>query len=160
MKILKYSLLALLATNATASEIINGTILEKAHFISNENNATYEESFPIHTMSTSLGATAKVLKVATNYSYHTTTNHSVYIINDSNAPQTYYWYFKSCPQNFGCTTWGGAVALNPGGTYCESGTLQPTVKYMNLGFYENKAVTQTTGYDPKYVDSIAPIEVS
>jgi hypothetical protein len=151
---------ALVTSNAYAFQLNNGTIIIPGHFIDNPNNGIYIPSEPVHAEMTSLGAQAMVLKVATNFAYHTTTNHSVYIVNDSGAPQTYNWFFQSCPEHYGCTTWAGVVNLNPGGSYCESGTIQPGIKYGTLGIYQNKAVTQTIGYDPQYVYSIAPIQVS
>lgn len=146
--------------NVHAFELSNGKIITQSHFISNAMNASYVETNPVHAMGTSLGAQADTLKIATGYSYHTTTNHSVYIINDTQSIQTYYWYFNSCPEHFGCITWGGEISLNPGGSFCESGTLKPNVIYGQIGIYQNKAITQTSGYDPKYIESIAPIQVS
>ena len=161
-KILKSALLftAIITTNSYAFEITNGKVLTPGHFISNIHDGIYIESDPIHAAMTSLGAQAMVLKVATNYAYHTTTNHSVYIINDSGTIQSYNWFFQSCPEHYTCTTWAGSVSLNPGGSFCESGTIQPGIEYGQLGIYKNTAITQTTGYDPKYVSSVAPIQVS
>ncbi len=162
MKILHYSLLcgAMISINSNAFEINNGKVLQKSHFINNSLNATYIEKSPFHTEMTSLGAQADPLKIAIDYAYHTTTNHTVYIVNNTATTNTYYWYFNSCPQYYTCVVRGGAVELAPGGSFCESGTIQPSVKYYQIGFYENKAITQTTGFDPQYVQSIASIEVS
>lgn len=148
-------------SNAYSYQLNNGKIIEASHFINNPSNAIYTESYlPQKAMNTSLGAEADVVKVATNYSYHSTTNHSVYIVNDTSTINTYNWFFESCPQNYMCTVIAGAVQLNPGGSFCESGTLQPAIKYPIIGIYQNLAVTETKGYEERYAKSIAPIQVS
>lgn len=146
-------------SNSYGFELSNGKIIEQGHFISNPDNAIFKETSNNIRM-TSLGAQAEPLKVAADYAYHTTTNHSVFIVNDSNSTQTYYYYFNSCPQYHSCTSWGGGVQLAPGGTYGLTGTIQPGIRYSQVGFYQNKAITQTSGYDPKYTDSVATISVS
>lgn len=159
-KIFTIVLLATVSSAAIAHELHNGKIITPSHFVTPNTNALYFESAPIHTMNTGLQAHADVVKVAINYKYHSTTDHSVYIINDSKTTNKYEWYFESCPQYYSCIVRAGIIELQPGGSFCEAATIQPGISYSRIGIYTNTAITETKGFDPKYISSIAPIQVS
>lgn len=164
-KLKKIALVLFIAsTNSYASYITNGKMLTESHWIGNSNNAIhYETEINLVSASSSndvsLGAEAKVLKVAPGYAYHTTTNHTVYIVNHDKVQHTYYWYMSSCPQNFDCITLGGGVVLNPKGEFCKSETIQPGVIYEQQGYYKNVARTYTNGYETKEAYDTANIQV-
>jgi hypothetical protein len=159
-KLCSILLISSLSSLSMAYELHNGKIIQPSHFVSPNVDAAYIETRPVHAMNTGLQAHADVVKVAINYKYHSTTDHSVYIINDSNEKHAYEWYFESCPQYYSCIIRAGAVELQPGGSFCESAIIQPGISYSRIGIYTNTAITETKGFDPKYISSIAPIQVS
>jgi hypothetical protein len=155
-------LLSLISSSAMASYINNGTIIENGHWLGQ--SAYYSETPILAMLSTadvSLGAQANDLYIASNYKYHTTTNHTVYIVNGSNSKQTFIWYMESCPELYACSIRSGTIELKPGGEFCESGAIQPNVVYQSeYAVYTNIARTYSKGYNPQKVEDVAYIHVS
>jgi hypothetical protein len=164
MKKVTLVLLSLVSVNAMAYQLNNGKIIEPGHF---EGEPAFYKEIPIVAMamspmaSVNLGAQADDLHIAADYHYHTTTNHTVYIVNHTNKVQNYEWHMESCPALHNCKDRWGTVQLNPGGEFCESGAIQPKVSYESSGaVYTNVATTYSKGHDPHKVQGLGYIFVS